>query len=77
MHAQQQELLALQRNEGAEFGTPAASEAAGLVHQDMVREVAAAAEAKGINHADVGLEFKTPEQLAAWAKANALEIAFW
>ncbi len=77
VHAQQQELLAMQAQPGAEFGTAAASQAAGLAHQARVAEIVAAATAKGIDCAEAGLEHKTPEELAEWAKQRCLESACW
>ncbi len=74
----QQQMLALQATPGAGFGTQAAGEAAGKVHQIRVREVAAAADAKGVGYADAGLDLKSPEELKQWAKDNGIETqAFW
>jgi hypothetical protein len=76
VYAQQQELLALQAVPGAGFGTAAASGAAGKVQELRAKEVAAAAAAKGIDCAKLGLEFMSPAQLADWVSEKGIEVEY-
>ncbi len=75
--AQQRELLARQTAPGAGFGTLEAAGAAGKVHEARVKEVLAAAAAKDIDCSALGLEYKTPEELAEWVESNGVEVAYW
>ncbi len=78
VHQLQQQTLALQATLGAGFGTQAAGAAAGQVHQIRVREVAAAATAKGVDCESAGLDLKSPEELKQWATDNGIETqAYW